>query len=146
MVAPAGVDVAVLQATFQPILDTLPDAEVPALALRVRTRPGVQTVSGDRLTRQALHVSIELAGTPLLDAIVGEAVVDATGVGCGSLAAAALGLAPPKAGCYDPQADADRRRPEGQPRPPAGRGRPAPVRRPDRDASARSGTSGRSPA
>jgi hypothetical protein len=98
VIAPAGVDVAVLQATLQPILDTLPNVEVPALALRVRTQPGVQTRVGDRLTRQALHLSVELAGTPLLDAVVGEATVDATGVGCGTIAAAALGLSP-KPGC-----------------------------------------------
>jgi hypothetical protein len=100
VLAPAGVDLAVLQATLQPVLDTLPDAEVPALALRVRTAPGEQTVSGDRLTRSALHVSVELAGSPLVDAVIGQVTVDATGVDCGSLAAAALGLAPPKAGCF----------------------------------------------
>ena len=92
--------------------------------------PGVQTVTGDKLTRQALHVNVELAGTPLLDAVVGEATVDATGVSCGSVAAAALGLSA-EARLHHPQADADRRRPEGQPRLPAGRRRPAPLRRQD---------------
>jgi hypothetical protein len=97
--APAGAEEATLQATLQPILDTLPDLEVPAIALRVRTTPGEQLVTGDKLTRRALHVSVELAGTPLLDAVVGEATVDATGVGCGSIAAAALGLGATKPGC-----------------------------------------------
>jgi hypothetical protein len=94
VVAPAGVDVAVLQATLKPILDTLPNAELPALALRVRTEPGAQSRAGDRLTRQALTVNVEVGGTQLLNAVIGEAVVDATGVSCGSIAAAALGLSP----------------------------------------------------
>ena len=99
VLAPAGVDLNTLQATLQPILDTLPDLEVPALAIRVRTLPGEQLVTGDKLTRRALHVSVELAGTPLLDAVIGEATVDATGVSCGSIAAAALGLGATKPGC-----------------------------------------------
>ncbi|MDA0159192.1 hypothetical protein OM076_02850 [Solirubrobacter ginsenosidimutans] len=99
VLAPAGVDLVMLQNALQPVLDTLPDLAVPATALRVRTTPGEQLVSGDKLTRRALHVRVELAGTPLLDAVVGEATVDATGVGCGSIAAAALGLGSTKSGC-----------------------------------------------
>ncbi|HEY6892115.1 MAG TPA: hypothetical protein VI300_30205 [Solirubrobacter sp.] len=95
VLAPAGVDLTALR----PILDTLPDLQVPAIALRVRTTPGEQLVTGDKLTRRALHVSVELAGTPVLDAVVGEATVDATGVSCGSIAAAALGLGANKPGC-----------------------------------------------
>jgi hypothetical protein len=96
--APAG-DLALLQATLQPILDTLPNVEVPAIALRVRTTPGAQIVAGEKLTRRALQIQIELGGMALLDAVVGEATVDATGVSCGSLAAAALGLGPGKSAC-----------------------------------------------
>jgi hypothetical protein len=96
VLAPAG-DLTLLQATLQPILDTLPNVEVPAIALRVRTTPGAQVVAGDKLTRRALQIQIELGGTSLLDAVVGEATVDATGVSCGSLAAAALGLGPKSA-------------------------------------------------
>jgi len=99
VLAPAGVDLGTLQATLQPVLDTLPDAEVPAATLHVRTAPGEQTVSGDRLTRSALHVNVELAGAQVLDVVVGQVTVDATGVSCGSIAAAALGLTPTKAGC-----------------------------------------------
>ena len=91
MFAPA-VDLGVLQATLKPILDTLPNVEVPALALRVGATPDAQTRVGDKLTRRALQLNVELAGTPLLDVVVGEATVDATGVTCGSVAAAALGI------------------------------------------------------
>jgi hypothetical protein len=73
---------------LRPVLDALPDISVPALPVTVKVTPGEEIRSGDRLTRRALHV--EIPG--VLDAVVGESVVDATGVGCGSLAAAALGL------------------------------------------------------
>jgi hypothetical protein len=73
---------------LRPVLDALPDVSVPALAVQVKVTPGEEVRSGDRLTRRALHV--EIPG--VLDAVAGESVVDATGVSCGSLAAAALGL------------------------------------------------------
>ncbi len=98
VVAPVGVDIATLEAALKPILDTLPDVAVPALALRVRTEPGLQTRAGDKLTRQALRIRVDAGSTPLLDVVIGEATVDATGVSCGSIAAAALGLSP-KGGC-----------------------------------------------
>ncbi len=60
--------------------------------LHVKVTPGEQVRNGDRLTRRALHVVIAGGTTTVLDAVVGEAVVDATGVSCGSIAAAALGL------------------------------------------------------
>ena len=88
------VDLSALQAALKPILDTLPTISVPAVAARVKVTPGEQSTGGDRLTRRALHVQISLAGTSLLDAVVGEASVGATGVDCGSIAAAALGLGP----------------------------------------------------
>ncbi len=56
---PAGVDLSTLQATLQPVLDTLPDAEVPAATLHVRTTPGEQTVSGDRLTRKEKSLALK---------------------------------------------------------------------------------------
>lgn len=91
VLAPA-VDLSVLQASLQPILDTLPTLEVPATLAQLKVTPGAEVRSGDKLTRRALQVTITLAGQPLLDAVVGEATVDATGVSCGSVAAAALGL------------------------------------------------------
>ena len=97
MLAP-GVDLTLLQATLRPVLDTLPPVEVPQLALNVKAKPGAQVIAGDKLTRRALQIEIAVAGTPLLDVVAGEAVVDATGVSCGSVAAAALGLAAARRG------------------------------------------------
>jgi hypothetical protein len=87
-----GVDLSALQLALQPVLDQLPAIAVPAVAARVKVTPGEEVRNGDRLTRRALHLQISLAGQNVVDAVVGEATVDATGVGCGSLAAAALGL------------------------------------------------------
>jgi hypothetical protein len=85
-------DLSALQLALQPVLDQLPTISIPAVAADVKVTPGEQIRSGDKLTRRALHVQISLAGQPVVDAVVGEATVDATGVSCGSLAAAALGL------------------------------------------------------
>jgi hypothetical protein len=81
-----------LQPALQPVLDQLPTISVPAVAAQVKVTPGEELRSGDKLTRRALHVQISLGGQSVLDPVVGEATVDATGVSCGSLAAAALGL------------------------------------------------------
>jgi hypothetical protein len=85
-------DLSALQAALKPVLDALPTISLPAVAARVTVTHGAEIRSGDRLTRRVLEVAITLAGRPVLDAVVGEATVDATGVSCGSLAAAALGL------------------------------------------------------
>jgi hypothetical protein len=86
------VDLSTLQAALQPLLDAMPNIDVPALGASVNVVPGEEVRAGDKLTRRALHVSVTAAGLNLLDAVVGEVTVDGTGVNCGSLAAAALGL------------------------------------------------------
>jgi hypothetical protein len=85
-------DLSALQLALQPALDALPDISVPARAVQVEVTPGEELRNGDKLTRRALHISISGGGQSVLDAVAGESVVDATGVSCGSLAAAALGL------------------------------------------------------
>ena len=75
-------------------------------------------------------IQIELAGTPLLDAVVGEATVDATGVEL--RLARRRGARARSQGLHDAPADADRRRPARQPGRAPGRRRPAPLRRQDR--------------
>jgi hypothetical protein len=85
-------DLTALQRALQPALDALPNISVPALAVQVKVTPGEQVRAGDKLTRRALHVAISAGGQSLVDAVVGESMVDATGVSCGSLAAAVLGL------------------------------------------------------
>ena len=93
------VDLSALQAALKPILDALPTISIPAVAAQVKVTPGEQTAGTDRLTQRALHVQISLAGTALLDAVVGEASVSASNVNCGSIAAAALGLGAGKTSC-----------------------------------------------
>jgi hypothetical protein len=85
-------DLTALQLALQPVLDALPTITIPPTEVHVKVTPGEQIRSGDRLTRRALHVVIAGGTTTILDAVIGEAVVDATGVNCGSIAAAALGL------------------------------------------------------
>ena len=77
---------------LQPVLDSLPAIAIPPTEVHVKVTPGEQVRSGDRLTRRALHVVVSGGTTTILDAVIGEATVDATGVNCGSIAAAALGL------------------------------------------------------
>src|SRR5262249_14670327 len=85
-------DLTALQLALQPVLDSLPTIAIPPTEVHVKVTPGEQVRSGDRLTRRALHVVIAGGTTTVLAAVIGEAIVDATGVDCGSIAAAALGL------------------------------------------------------
>ncbi len=91
VIAPTA-DLTALQLALQPVLDALPAIAVPPAEVHVKVTPGEQVRSGDRLTRRALHVVLSGGTTTILDAVIGEATVDATGVSCGSVAAAALGL------------------------------------------------------
>ncbi len=85
-------DLTALQLALQPVLDALPNISIPAVGAQVKATPGEQIRSGDMLTRRALHIEISAGAQSVVDAVIGESIVDATGVGCGSLAAAALGL------------------------------------------------------
>jgi hypothetical protein len=84
-------DLAQLQPALQPVLDALPAIHVPAIAAQVKVTPGAEQRGVDRLTRRALEIQVSLAGQSVLDGVLGEATVDASGADCGSVAAAALG-------------------------------------------------------
>ena len=88
-VLPPGVSLPVLKALAQPVLDALPNIEIPATLATVRVTPGAQTRTPDGLTQQALHVEVGVAGQSLADLIVGEARVSSAGVSCTTPAAAA---------------------------------------------------------
>ena len=109
VLAPRASTSPLLQATLQPILDTLPNVEVPALALRVRAAPGAADRTGDQLTRHALHVTSSSPARRCSTRSSARRPWTRTGVSCGSIAAAALGLG--RSRLHDAQADADRRRP-----------------------------------
>ena len=95
-------------------------AGLPAGAL-LRLAPGEEIRTGGALTRRALHVSLSLGGTPLADAVVGEATAGATCAG-GGPGGGGAGTAP-AAG-------------RAAPAPAAARARPAAARRPASASSA----------
>jgi hypothetical protein len=89
--APPGVDLAAFKAAIQPVLDGLPNIEVPAALANVRVTPAVQVRNGDTLTQRALQIRISIGGQSVLDLVGGEATVGGAGVGCGAgVAGAAL--------------------------------------------------------
>ena len=94
--APNLVPPAVLQAAIQPLLDALPNIEIPAAVAQVKLTAAEQTKTGTSLTQRALRVQATLLGLNLLDVVVGEAKVTATG-DC----PAASGVQPAELQCTD---------------------------------------------
>lgn len=90
VVAPPGVDLGVLQAAIQPVLNQLPEIAIPDTVARVRVTPNERVESGTRLIQRALHAHISIAGVRLADVVAGEATVGLTDVGCGGVADLAL--------------------------------------------------------
>src|SRR4051794_12909523 len=88
-VLPPGVSLPLLKTLAQPVLDALPNIEIPATLATVRVTPGAQTRTADGLTQQALHVEVGVLGQSLADLVVGEARVSSAGVTCSTPAAAA---------------------------------------------------------
>ncbi len=68
-----------LQAAIQPVLDGLPNIEIPAAVASVKLTANEQTRDATSLTQRALRAQISLVGQPLLDVVIGEAKVSATG-------------------------------------------------------------------
>ncbi|MDP2709609.1 MAG: hypothetical protein Q8O56_00200 [Solirubrobacteraceae bacterium] len=86
-----------LQTAVQTVLDALPPIAIPATLAQVRVTPGAQARSADRLVQQALRIQVAVAGQSLVDLVVGEATVRASGdcpeaVDPGKAAASALVL------------------------------------------------------
>jgi hypothetical protein len=91
VLAPPGVDLTAFRAALQPVLDALPNIEVPAALANVTVTPAVQIRSGDTLTQRALSISLTIGGQSVLNLVGGEATVGGTNVGCGAgVAGAAL--------------------------------------------------------
>jgi hypothetical protein len=87
LVAPAGVDLGAFSAALQPVLDALPNIEIPEALARLRVTPGQTIRKGDTLTRRALSLSLSIAGQSALDFVAGEATVGGDGVPCGEATA-----------------------------------------------------------
>ena len=68
-----------LQAALQPALDALPNIEIPPAVAQVKLTAKQQEKTATSLTQRALRVEASLLGLSLLDAVVGEAKVSATG-------------------------------------------------------------------
>jgi hypothetical protein len=62
-----------LQGLIGPALAALPPIQIPATVAQLTVRAPEQIVDGDVLTQRALHVTLTLAGQPILDTVAGEA-------------------------------------------------------------------------
>ncbi len=71
-----------IQALIQPALDALPSIAIPATLVRVKTTPSEEVREGEKLTRRALRVEVDLLGQKLADLVVGEASVTGAAVPC----------------------------------------------------------------
>jgi hypothetical protein len=87
-----------VQAAIGPALAALPPISLPASVIDVKLTPDEQIRNGSSLIQRALHAQAAVGGQPLLDAVVGEAVVSATANGC---AVAAGQVADQVLGCSD---------------------------------------------
>ena len=88
VLAPPGVDIGAFSAAIRPVLDGLPNIEIPEAVANVRVTPAVQIRRGDTLTQRALTISISIGGQSVLSLVGGEATVGGDGVGCGQAVAA----------------------------------------------------------
>jgi hypothetical protein len=86
--APPGVDLAAFSAAIRPVLDALPNIEIPGAAARVRITPAVQVRRSGSLTQRALTVELSIAGQSVLNFVAGEATAGGTGIDCGRAVAA----------------------------------------------------------
>ena len=82
-IAPAGVDLSAFSAAVKPVLDALPNIQIPEALARLQVTPGQQIRGSNRLTQRALSVSLSIAGQSVLDFVAGEATVGGAGVPCG---------------------------------------------------------------
>jgi hypothetical protein len=86
-VAPTGVDLSAFSAALQPVLDALPNIQIPEALARLRITPGQRVEGRNTLTQRALSLSLSIAGQSVLDFVAGEATVGGNGVGCGEATA-----------------------------------------------------------
>lgn len=68
---------------LKPLVAALPDVPLPVAIAQVKLTPSSQTVSATgRLVQRGPHLQVSVAGQSLVDVILGEATVSATGVDC----------------------------------------------------------------
>ena len=83
---------AALEPVLRPVLDALPNIEIPAALATVKVTPAQQIREGGRLTQRALQVQVGLLGQNLVDLVIGEASVGAQDVECEPSSAAESAL------------------------------------------------------
>lgn len=71
-----------LQSAIRPVLDGIPDIQIPATLALVKITPNEQIREANKLTQRALHLQVGLLGQSLVDAVVGEATVREDSVNC----------------------------------------------------------------
>lgn len=68
-----------LQTAVRAVLDTMAPIAIPATLAQIKVVPGQQLRGADTLVQQALRVQVAIAGQSLVDLVVGEASVRASG-------------------------------------------------------------------
>ena len=76
-----------VQAALRPVLDALPNIQIPATIAQISIQPGTQQRTATQLVQRALTISITILGQRLTDTIIGEAVVGQDQVVCTTAAA-----------------------------------------------------------
>jgi hypothetical protein len=72
----------VIQTAVKPVLDALPNIEIPATVAQIAIQPGQQIRTANQIVQRALTVSISILGQRLTDAVIGEAVIGQDDVVC----------------------------------------------------------------
>ncbi len=73
---------AALEPILRPVLDGLPNIPIPPALATVKVTPAQQIREGDRLIQRSLQVQVGVLGQQLVDLVIGEAAVGASGVQC----------------------------------------------------------------
>ena len=77
------------QTALKPVLDALPNIQIPATIAQIGITPGTQTRTNGQIVQRALTISLSVLGQRLNDTIIGEAIVGQDDVVCGQPAAVA---------------------------------------------------------
>jgi hypothetical protein len=76
-------------AVLKPLVAALPDVPLPVAVAEVKLTPSSQTTSATgRLVQQGPHLQVSVAGQRIVDVVLGEATVSASGIDCTVPAAA----------------------------------------------------------
>jgi hypothetical protein len=89
---PAGIApelLPIIQGLIKPLLDTLPDIQLPASVAKVSIVPAQQDRTATTLTQHALAIKVDIAGQRLIDLDLGQASVGANSVECANVVTSA---------------------------------------------------------